>query len=148
VLAVNLYGTFLCHPAEIRQMLKQPLSEDKCRGCIVSTSSMAGLNASPGASPYASTKFGIIGLVKTDSMDYGAHGIRVNAFCPGYTDTPALEAISTADQRAALGASIPLQRVGQPVDVGRVFAFLCSEEASYMHGTAYLVDGGAMAYRK
>lgn len=81
-------------------------------------------------------------------MDYGAHGIRVNAFCPGYTDTPALEAISTADQRAALGASIPLQRVGQPVDVGRVFAFLCSEEASYMHGTAYLVDGGAMAYRK
>ncbi|KAH7064049.1 hypothetical protein BKA63DRAFT_482726 [Paraphoma chrysanthemicola] len=148
VVAVNLRQTFLCHRAELKQMLKQPLSETGFRGSIVSTSSMAGLNASPGASPYCSTKFGIIGLVKTDSMDYGARGIRINAVSPGFTDTPALHAISTAEQRMALSKNIPLKRLGQAVDVGRTFAFLCSKEASYIHGATYLVDGGAMTYRR
>lgn len=129
-------------------MLKQTKSEGGFRGSIVSTSSMAGLNASPGASPYCSTKFGIIGLVKTDAMDYGPHDIRVNAVCPGFTDTQALHAISTAEQRVALSEGIPLQRLGLPVEIGRAFAFLCSHEASYVHGAAYLVDGGAMIYRR
>ncbi|KAF2208853.1 hypothetical protein CERZMDRAFT_101064 [Cercospora zeae-maydis SCOH1-5] len=85
VIAVNLYGTFLCHRAEIRQMLQQDALEEGRRGGIVSVSSMAGINASPGVSPYASTKHAIIGLVKTDAADYGQHGNRVNAVCPGFT---------------------------------------------------------------
>lgn len=109
---------------------------------------MAGLNASPGASPYCSTKFGIIGLVKTDAIDCGPQGIRVNAVCPGFTDTPALHAISTADQRVALSKMIPLQRLGEAEDVGRTFAFLCSEEAGYVSGASYLCDGGAMVFRR
>lgn len=63
-------------------MLKQQPLDGGIRGSIVSTSSMAGLNASGGASAYSSTKFGIIGLVKTDAMDYGEYGLRINAVCP------------------------------------------------------------------
>ncbi|PPJ59612.1 hypothetical protein CBER1_01191 [Cercospora berteroae] len=150
VIAVNLYGTFLCHRAEIRQMLKQdPLEQGgNGRGSIVSVSSMAGINASPGVSPYASTKHAIIALVKTDAADYGQHGIRVNAVCPGFTDTKALRDMSTADQRTALAGSVPLKRLGQAVDVGNAIAFLCSEDASYVHGTAYVFDGGASIYRQ
>lgn len=129
-------------------MLKQEPLDGGIRGSIVSTSSMAGLNASGGASAYSSTKFGIIGLVKTDALDYGEHLIRINAVCPGFTDTDAMRAISTADQRKGIAATIPLKRLADPVDIGRTFAFLCSQEASYIHGAAYPTDGGSLTYRQ
>ena len=129
-------------------MLKQDFLEARTRGSIVSISSLAGLNASPGASPYSSTKFGIIGLVKTDALDYGPDGIRVNAVCPGFTMTQALLDISSPEQRTAISATVPLKRLGEAVEVGRTVAFLCSKEAGYIHGASYVVDGGALNYRQ
>lgn len=129
-------------------MLKQEPSATGTRGCIVSTSSMAGLNASPGVTPYSSTKFAIIGMVKTDALDYGRHGIRVNAICPGFTDTEALHAMSTAEQRSAIAKTIPVQRLANPLEIGQGFVYLVSKYASYVNGTALVVDGGALLHRQ
>lgn len=145
---IEVLQTFLCHRAEIRQMLKQEPSASGTRGCIVSASSMAGLNASPGVTPYSSTKFAIVGMVKTDALDYGPQGIRVNAIAPGFTDTEALHAMSTAEQREAVAKSVPLRRLALPEEMGQGIVFLVSDYASYVNGTTLVVDGGALLHRQ
>lgn len=114
----------------------------------MSVSSMAGVNASPGVTPYSSTKFAILGQVKTDAMGYGPQGLRFNAVCPGVTDTEALHAMSTAEQRTAIAGTVPLRRLGLPEQVGKAMAWLCSEEAGYVNGIAMMVDGGATLWRQ
>lgn len=110
VMAVNLNGVFLCQKAQIRQMLKQePLDPPPRgnRGVIVNVASMLGLTgASPNtpATAYSASKHGVIGLTKTDAMNYARQGIRINAMCPGYVNTPLLQnAVVRLDYHDLLG---------------------------------------------
>lgn len=124
-------------------MLKQDPDSGGMRGSIVSVSSLAGLNASPGLSAYCSTKHAIIAMVKTDALDYGPQGIRINAICPGPTETEAFSTLVNDQQKAIMGRAIPMQRVGTPKDMGHAIVFLSSHYASYIHGVALNVDGGS-----
>lgn len=81
-------------------------------------------------------------------MGYGPQGLRFNAVCPGVTDTEALHAMSTAEQRTAIAGTVPLRRLGLPEQVGKAMAWLCSEEAGYVNGIAMMVDGGATLWRQ
>jgi NAD(P)-dependent dehydrogenase (short-subunit alcohol dehydrogenase family) len=140
VLATNLTGVWLSMKYEIPVMLKNG------GGAIVNASSAYGLRASTvGHVPYAVSKHGVIGLTKTAAIEYAAHGLRVNAVCPGWAHSemvdPALEALP--DQLGALIAhDVPMKRVADAAEIARAVLWLCSDEASYVTGHAMSIDGG------
>lgn len=142
VLSINLTGVWLCMKAEITQMLKQGGG-----GAIVNTSSLAGLVGSIGGPAYVAAKHGVAGLTRTAALEYGRHGIRVNAVCPGPIRTPMMQRImhgsTEAEQRFI--RSEPLKRFGEPEEIGETVAWLCSDRASYVTGLPMPVDGGALA---
>ena len=142
VLSINLTGVWMCMKAEIAQMLKQGGD-----GAIVNTSSMAGLVGSAGGPAYVASKHGVLGLTKTAALEYGRHGIRVNAVCPGPIRTPMMQRIMRGSEEAERRfiRSEPLKRFGEPEEIGESVAWLCSERASYVTGVAMPVDGGAFA---
>ncbi|KAH6668269.1 hypothetical protein B0J14DRAFT_674835 [Halenospora varia] len=146
---INLVGTWLCHRAEIRQMLKQePLpGGGKIRGNIVSVSSVSGINASPGTSAYTATKHGIIGLCKTDAQEYGPKGIRVNVVCPGIIDTDLFRQTATPGMAEKMVAITPIQMLGQPEDIGSVMTWLSRPESAFLCGAPIVVDGGLTLHR-
>jgi NAD(P)-dependent dehydrogenase (short-subunit alcohol dehydrogenase family) len=140
-IAVNLTGVFLCLRAEL------PVMRAQRSGAIVNMASGAGLIGTPGLAHYGAAKHGILGLTKTAARENAALGVRVNALCPGSTDTPMLRHFmdrSEAARRMIL-ASIPAGRLGRPEEVAEAVLFLCSERASYVNGESMLVDGGAVA---
>jgi NAD(P)-dependent dehydrogenase (short-subunit alcohol dehydrogenase family) len=141
VLAINLTGVWLCMKAEITQMLKQN------GGAIVNTSSIMGLTGAIRVAAYTAAKHGVAGLTKAAALEYGRHGIRINAVCPAPIYTPML--MSTFEQRPDVeeryARSEPLKRIGQPEEVGEAVAWLCSDRASYVTGLPMPVDGGYMA---
>lgn len=147
VIANNLKSTFLCSRAAAREMVKRG------QGCIVNISSILGKTGGINASHYSSAKAAIIRFSDVLAKELGPHGIRVNAVCPGYVDTPALrESMASLVEQSGksfedimkdLAASdIPVRRSQEPEDVANVVAFLCSEEADYMTGQAINVSGG------
>jgi NAD(P)-dependent dehydrogenase (short-subunit alcohol dehydrogenase family) len=144
VIAINLTGVWICMKAEITQMLAQGGG-----GAIVNTSSLAGLAGSKGGPAYVASKHGVVGLTKAAALEYGRHGIRVNAVCPGPIRTPMMERImamsgnQAAEERFIKGE--PLRRFGQPSEIGEAVAWLCSDHASYVTGIPMPVDGGAIA---
>jgi NAD(P)-dependent dehydrogenase (short-subunit alcohol dehydrogenase family) len=144
VIAINLTGVWLCMKAEITQMLQQGGG-----GAIVNTSSLAGLAGSKGGPAYVASKHGVVGLTKTAALEYGRHGIRINAVCPGPIRTPMMQRImamsgnAAAEERFIKGE--PLRRFGQPEEIGEAVAWLCSDRASYVTGIPMPVDGGAIA---
>lgn len=118
-------------------------------GAIVNVASDWALVGARGALAYAVSKAAVAQMTRCMALDHAAEGIRINAVCPGDTDTPMLAAGATgaarADRLAALGAAIPMGRVGTPEDVARLTAFLASDAAGYITGALIPVDGGASA---
>ena len=131
VIAVDLTGVWLCMKAEIAQMLKQGGG-----GAIVNTSSGAGLAGVKGMPAYVAAKHGVAGLTKSAAIEYGRHGIRVNAVCPGPIRTPMMARLlddqPKAEERFARGG--PLKRLGEPEEIAEMTAWLCSDRASYVTG--------------
>jgi NAD(P)-dependent dehydrogenase (short-subunit alcohol dehydrogenase family) len=140
-LAVNLTGVFLCLRAEL------PVMRSQRAGAIVNMASGAGLIATPGLAHYCASKHAILGLTKTAAVENAALGVRVNAVCPGSTDTPMLRGFMDRSEaaRKMILASIPAGRLGTPEEVAEAAVWLCSERASYVNGESMLVDGGAVA---
>jgi NAD(P)-dependent dehydrogenase (short-subunit alcohol dehydrogenase family) len=138
LLRTNLSGTFLCMKYQIQWMLESG------GGCIVNNCSIFGLGGGASAS-YTATKHGIAGLTRSAAISYAARGIRINAVCPGLIDSGMGARFierSTEGEVAAALALHPAARVGTPEEVAKAVAWLCSDEARYIHGHLLPVDGG------
>jgi NAD(P)-dependent dehydrogenase (short-subunit alcohol dehydrogenase family) len=141
VLDVNVRGLFLAGQAAARRM-----TADGGGGSIVLVASVNGLAAEPGFADYNASKGGAVLLARSMGRDLAARGVRVNAVCPGYTRTPMTEAsLADAATLRAILADIPLGRPAEPGEIAAVIAFLASDEASYVTGSAIVVDGGRTA---
>ncbi|PBB86841.1 SDR family oxidoreductase [Mesorhizobium sp. WSM3876] len=139
VMAVNLTGPFLMSRAVIPQMLKQG------KGAIINTSSTSGFSAAGGGSAYTASKHGVLGLTRQMTFEYGARGIRINAICPGATATPMAMPEHTTSNSPDMDLAIskvPARRWCKPEEIARLAAFLGSDDADYVHGSAYVMDGG------
>ena len=138
---VNLTGVFLTAKHGARALL------DSGGGAIVCTGSPAGhYGIAAGMDAYSASKAGVFGLVRVMAIDYAAESIRVNAVFPGVTETPMNRWwMDDPEQRAELEASIPLGRAARAEEIANVIAFLLSDEASYVTGAAWTVDGGLTA---
>jgi NAD(P)-dependent dehydrogenase (short-subunit alcohol dehydrogenase family) len=140
VLGINLTGTFLCCRAVIPHMIRQG------GGAIVNVASTVGAHeACAQAVAYVSSKAGVTLLTRCMAIDHAAQGIRVNALCPGPTDTPMLRKAKTADELVAFAKTYPMKRLAKPEELARAALFLASDDASFMTGSAMYVDGGQTA---
>ncbi|MAM74639.1 SDR family NAD(P)-dependent oxidoreductase [uncultured Tistrella sp.] len=135
VIDVNLNGVFYAMHAEIPAMLAAG------GGAIVNMASILGLNGFAGSAAYVAAKHGVIGLTKTAAVEYSAQGVRVNAVCPGFIDTPLIAHVEP-EARRHLVRQHPIGRLGTPEEVAALTCFLLSDEAGFVTGSAHLVDGG------
>jgi 3-oxoacyl-[acyl-carrier protein] reductase len=135
VIEVNLKGVFQTSQAVVPAMLAQG------SGVILNASSVVGIYGNFGQTNYAASKFGVIGFVKTWARELGPKGIRCNAVCPGFIATGLLESIPPKVLEQML-ERVPLRRLGTPQEVARVYAFLASDDASYINGAVIEVSGG------
>lgn len=135
VIDVNLKGTYNCTRAVVDTMISQQ------SGVVLNASSIVGIYGNFGQSNYAASKFGVIGMAKTWARELGRHGIRVNAVCPGVVETSMLQSMPEKVVRS-LRERVPLGRFGKPEEIANTFAFLASDEASYINGAVIEVCGG------
>lgn len=141
---INLIGTYYCVKFQLEQMMKQG------GGNIVCISSAAGLVGQPENSPYAASKHGVNGLVKSAAIEYATKNIRINAICPTAIETPMIMhgRRNLAENPEALQQAVNFQRMkrmGQPSEVADVALWLCSNQSSFITGHCMAVDGGAFA---
>lgn len=135
VIDVNLKGVFNCTKAVVDIMLEQH------SGCILNASSVVGIYGNFGQTNYAASKFGVIGMVKTWARELGSKGIRANAVCPGFIETPLLRSMPAKVIRM-IEEKVPLGRLGRPEEIANCYAWLASDEASYINGAVIEVSGG------
>jgi NAD(P)-dependent dehydrogenase (short-subunit alcohol dehydrogenase family) len=140
VLRVNLIGPFLAIKHAVPHMVKQG------NGSIVCTASVAGLRANAGSNPYSASKAGVISLVQTAANSLFGTGVRVNAICPGLIETgmtkPIFDSAKARGTEGRIGQLNPSQRHGLPKEIAAMALFLASDDASYVNGQAFPVDGG------
>lgn len=135
VIDINLKGVYNCTRAVVDTMLSQS------SGVILNASSVVGLYGNFGQTNYAASKFGVIGMVKTWARELGRKGIRANAICPGFISTPILSSMPDRVLKA-MEEKVPLGRLGNPEEIANTYAFLASDEASYINGAVIEVSGG------
>jgi NAD(P)-dependent dehydrogenase (short-subunit alcohol dehydrogenase family) len=136
----NVLGTLLSMKHELRVMLAQR------RGSIVNVSSTYGHTGAAGASVYAASKHAVEGLTKSAALEAAESGVRVNMVSPGPVETGMLNRFTgTAERKAGLAATVPLNRVGTPEEIASTITFLVSDKASFITGASHLVDGGKSA---
>lgn len=140
-LDVMLTGVFLCLRHEIPQMLSQG------GGAIVNCASGAGLIGFPGQAAYVASKHGVLGLTKTAAMEYGSQGVLINAICPGTARTAMVESViaETPELSDELRRLHPIGRIAEPEEIAEAALWLCSGRASFVMGSALVVDGGYVA---
>ncbi len=143
MIEVNMTSVFYCMKHEVRQFLKQD-PHDERRGAIVNTSSGAGIIAAPGQPHYTAAKHGVLGLTKVGAQEYGAEGVRVNAICPGVTDTPMLTSALPKEILDEVLKTMPDGKLGRADDVAAAAIWLCSDEARWVNGQSLVVDGGGI----
>lgn len=139
-MAINVGGVFLCSKFFLPHL-------KAAKGCIVNMASVNGYFVEPSCAGYCTTKAAIIGLTKAMAIDHGHEGIRVNCICPGYIDAGLAEGYfqsqpDPVQARAEAGKLHALWRIGRPEEVAKVAIFLASDDASFVTGSAYVVDGG------
>lgn len=138
VVAVNLRGMFLVARLVARRMI-----EDGRGGSIVNMASTNALGGEEEFAHYNASKGGVLQLTRSMAVELGSQGVRVNCLCPGFIDTPLNRRIADESQfQAYADAAIPLRRYGRAEEVAAAYAFLASDEASFVHGAALVVDGG------
>jgi NAD(P)-dependent dehydrogenase (short-subunit alcohol dehydrogenase family) len=140
VLRINLIGTFLAVKHAAQAMAPRH------RGSIICTASVAGLRSGAGGSPYSASKAGVISLVQTTAYQLSGSGVRINAICPGLIETgmtrPIFEMARSKGTDHKIGQLNPLRRAGAPEEIAHMALFLASDDASYVNGQAFAVDGG------
>jgi NAD(P)-dependent dehydrogenase (short-subunit alcohol dehydrogenase family) len=140
MMAINLTGTFLCCRAVVPHMIRQGA------GSIINVASTTGAHdASARAVAYVTSKGGVTLLTRALAIDHAHQGIRVNALCPGPTDTPMLRNAMTPEQLEAFAKTYPMGRLARPEELASAALFLASSESSFVTGSAMYVDGGQTA---
>lgn len=142
VIAVNLRGTFLMTRAFSRQLIEQDEG-----GSIINISSIGGKLSGAGTAAYSASKAGVQSLTSSSAKELGRHGIRVNALCPGVTETGRLADQSPEAWQDYVRANLPLGRVGSPQDIAYAAVFLASDQAAWVTGQAWNIDGGQLTVR-
>jgi 3-oxoacyl-[acyl-carrier protein] reductase len=137
VVDINLKGTYNCARAVVDVMIAQGT------GCILNASSVVGVYGNFGQTNYAATKWGVIGMAKTWAKELGPKGVRVNAVAPGFIATPILKNMPEKVIRM-MEEKVPLRRLGKPEEMANVYAFLASDEASYVTGVVIEASGGVV----
>ncbi|HLR71079.1 MAG TPA: 3-oxoacyl-[acyl-carrier-protein] reductase [Pseudogracilibacillus sp.] len=135
VIETNLKGAFLCTKTVSRQMMRQRY------GKIINIASIVGVSGNPGQANYVAAKAGLIGLTKSTAKELASRNILVNAIAPGFITTDMTD-ILTEEQRDAILAQIPLDKLGEPEDIAKTVCFLASDDAKYITGQTIHVDGG------
>lgn len=135
VIDINLRGVYNCAKAVVDTMIAQNY------GVILNASSVVGVYGNFGQTNYAATKFGVIGFVKTWAKELGKKGIRANAVCPGFVATAIIKDMPE-NVIKAMEDKIPMKRMARPEEIANLYAFLASDEASYINGAAIEITGG------
>ena len=141
VMAINVTGVYYCMKYELAAMM------ERGSGAIVNLASVAGLVGFPRHSAYAASKHAVIGLTKSAALEYVRKGIRVNAVCPGFTDTPMVKELESQGPEYAqrLLRGIPMRRLGKPDEIASAILYCCSDGAGFMTGHTLTLDGGITA---
>jgi NAD(P)-dependent dehydrogenase (short-subunit alcohol dehydrogenase family) len=141
ILNVDLKGVYFAMQAEIRHFLKHG------GGAIVNTASVAGIVADPHMSAYVAAKHGVVGLTKAVAIEYAQAGIRVNAIGPGFVATPMTQAwLDSEEFKTAFFAQNISGRAAQPEEIAGTVLHLCSDAASFINGSLFVIDGGQTAH--
>lgn len=140
-IAINLKGVWLCLKYETQQMLHQGGG-----GAIVNMSSVTGLVGSAGAAAYSASKHGVIGLTQTAALENAKSGIRINAVCPGFTESPMADRLfRVPGVQKYIVSCHPIGRLGRPAEIAEAVVWMCSDRASFMTGQSLVLDGGFLA---